>query len=58
MEQDSRRLRYVLLDTEYARPSEIGLDGKVAMRGRWQSFELYEVRPQSQDSAAQARASL
>ena len=34
---------YVLLDHLYARPSDIQLEGAVTTRGRWGTFELYDV---------------
>jgi hypothetical protein len=50
--------RYVLLDTLYARAAEIGLEGTLEMRGRWHTFELYEVSPSAiRERARQARAS-
>lgn len=38
-------VRYVLLDRAYAGPEDIGLGTRVDHVGRFQSFELYEVRP-------------
>jgi hypothetical protein len=38
-------IRYLLVDRLYVSPVDLQLDGRVAARGRWASFELYEVIP-------------
>jgi hypothetical protein len=38
-------VRYVLLDTAYAQPEQIGLVDLVELRGRFDTFDLYEFRP-------------
>ncbi|HEX2186961.1 MAG TPA: hypothetical protein VHN78_15805, partial [Chloroflexota bacterium] len=58
---------YVLIDTQYVRPAELGLERHLRQHGRWDSFELYEVQagtpgvdgvvPQTQ-APGEARAAL
>jgi hypothetical protein len=36
-------VRFVVLDTLYARPEDLRLDGYCSLRGRYASFELYEA---------------
>jgi hypothetical protein len=49
-------IRYLLLDTAYAHPASIGLQATVSGRGRWGTFEIYEVFATVEDAAAPARA--
>jgi hypothetical protein len=41
---DEQRVSYVLLDSLYASPADIGLEEHLAPRGHWGSFGLYEFR--------------
>jgi hypothetical protein len=56
-------VRYVLLDTHFVRPEEIGLAGRLDCLGRFESFTLYEARAavaqtaeETPAAAARARA--
>lgn len=39
-------VRYVLIDALYARPEDVGLRECLEPKGCWDSFELYEFRPE------------
>jgi hypothetical protein len=37
-------IHFVLLDAQYVTPDRLALDGRLALEGRWGTFELYSVR--------------